>query len=140
MLVVTGELARAGVPSETRCGEDPLPEPLAGRRWMLPAQGVREQNLSVALLEVALVETADLHQVALERPAETPRECRHPVAPALALPDRELRAGEVEVLDPKSQALHQTEASSVDQRGLQPARAVQVAQHGPHLVPGQDHG
>ena len=107
---------------------------------MLPAQGIREQDLSVALLEVALMKTTDLHQVALERPAEAPREGRHPVAPTFALPDRELRACKVEVLDPEPQALHQTKAGSVEQRGLQPARPVQVAQHGPHLVPGQDHG
>ena len=86
------------------------------------------------------MKTADLHQVALERPAETSREGRHPVTPALSLPDRELRAREVEVLDPQPQALHQTEAGSVEQRGLQPAGAVQVSQHGPDLVPRQHHG
>ena len=81
MLVVTGPSTRVRVPSETRRGEDPLPQPIAARRWILPAQGIREQNLSATLLQVAPVETANLHQVALEGPAEASREGRHPVAP-----------------------------------------------------------
>jgi hypothetical protein len=68
VLVVTGDWARARVPSKTRRGEDPLPQPIAGRRWILPAQGIRDKNLSATLLQVAPVETANLHQVALEGP------------------------------------------------------------------------
>ena len=140
VLVVADGAARARVPGETHRGEDPLPPPVASCRRILSAQGIRERDLSVSLLDVALVKAADLHQVALERPAEASREGRHPVAPALSLPDRELRVREVEVLDPQPQTFQQTETGSVEQRPLYPAGAMQLGQHRSDLFAGQHHG
>ena len=86
MLVATGPPAQARISSETGRGEHPLLQAIAGRRRVLSAKRVRKQNRSVASLEVALVETADIDQVALEGPAEVPREGGHPIAQARNCP------------------------------------------------------
>src|SRR4030043_64596 len=61
-----GGFGGAGGGGEPRGGEAPLPDPLAARRWILAVEGVREEHRAVPPLEVALVETADLEQGALE--------------------------------------------------------------------------
>jgi len=64
---------------------------------------------------------------------------RDPVLAALAFPDDDLAALEVEILDPKAQSLDHTHAGAVKKTGDQPARAVQRLQQRLDLLAGQDH-
>ena len=87
--------------------------------------------------EVASVENADVLEVMPKGGGDLVREDGHAVLAALAFSNRDPVLLEIDVLDTSPRALHEPETCTVEQRSLDPDDAVQVAEHGDHLLPCQ---
>lgn len=61
---------RARIRRELAGREDPLPDPLRGRRRVFPLQGIQQIDTPVTCAQVFLVQQADALEVARERPGE----------------------------------------------------------------------
>ena len=65
---------------------------------------------------------------------------RAPATPALAVPDVQLAAAEIDVFHAQAQALHQPHTAAVEQIGNQPVDAVEVAKQAPDFRAAQYDG
>ena len=83
---------------------------------------------------------ADALQVPGEVRLHDGRQHRHAVLVALAAPHDDLVRPEIHVLDAEAAALEEPEPGPIEQKRHESRRAFEPAQHGPHLVPGQDDG
>ena len=83
---------------------------------------------------------ADALQVPGEVRLHDGRQHRHAVLVALAAPHDDLVRPEIHVLDAEAAALEEPEPGAIEKQRHESRRAFEPAQHGPHLVPGQDDG
>jgi len=95
---------------------------------------------SGAGLEIAAILLADALQVSGEVRLHYGRQHRHAVLVALAAPHDDLVRPEIHVLDAEAAALEEPEPGAIEKKRHESRRAFEPAQHGPHLVPGQDDG
>ncbi len=102
--VVAALLAHLALDGVPRGGEDPLPEPLTAGRVELLGESVRKLDPAGAAREVALVLRLNALQVNGELGFERDGQHRRAVLVALAAPDADRVAAEVDVLD--AQAAH----------------------------------
>jgi hypothetical protein len=134
-------LARGGIDVLPCRREDPLPGPLARRRGVLLAQGVRQLDAtSVAAGQVSLMLGTNYIQMLVQRALQRCRQQCDTVLVALSFADDQLLSPEVDVLDPKAQALEQAQAAAVQKAGAQLLHAVHPSQDAGGLGPGQYDG
>ena len=76
----------------------------------------------------------DLGEVRRQWCAEGGGQYSRPVFGAVAAPDHDLPVAEVDVLDPKRDALPEAHAGAVDEGGYPPFRAREVRYQCPHLL------
>ncbi|MNN73920.1 hypothetical protein D3C81_1900770 [compost metagenome] len=69
----------------------------------------------------------------LQRLQQTARQYSDPILHALAVAYQNLSAGEVHILDPQAQHLHQPHARAIQQTADQPEITLQAMQHPAHL-------
>jgi hypothetical protein len=86
-------------------GEDPLPGPVGRGVGVLEGQGVRQGDPAPTIGEVLLVNGSDPNQVVTEQREKGSREHGDPVLGTFAGTDNDLEPFEVDVLDPKLDAL-----------------------------------
>ena len=96
-------------------GKDPLPRPLARGADVLLGEGAWQRRAAAPSCRVLLVEPPHRLEVIVQIPANGGRQERDPVLGALAVVDRQLVALEVDILDPKGQALLETQPRAVEQ-------------------------
>ena len=139
-LVEVVAVADAGVRVhvERRRREHPLPRPLGRGVDVLLGERVRQRRSAPAAREVGVVQTADPMQVARQPVARRGGEHGDAVFPALAAPDPDLVAVEVDVLDAEGEALEQAQAGPVQQQAHEARYAAQAREHRPDLGPAQD--
>ena len=119
------------------CGEDPLPSPLAGRRWVLHGQRVRNGDGPQARGEIRLVVDPGALQVLLQPVQQSLGDHGSTVLAPFPVPQVDLPLLEVEILHPQLQRLQEAQAAAVQQSGDEAGRAIQALQDGPHLRWGQ---
>ena len=65
------------------------------------------------------------------------RQHRDSVLPSFAVTNNNLTAGEVQILHPQFQTLHQTQSRSVQECRAQPWNTAHPREDGPHFIAGQ---
>jgi transposase len=100
----------------------------------------REPTPSAACFELLGVEVLDIQQMLLEGGFDVLRQHGDTVFLALAVAHNALMIGNIQVFHSQTQALQQAQPGTIQERGHDPWRAREMAQHRRHLVPGQDHG
>jgi hypothetical protein len=94
----------------------------------------------VAALQVEEVEAVDGLQVLLEWRDKAGREHGDPVLESFSVSDCDLALGEVDVLDPQAEALHEAEAAPIEELGHELIGGGEAADHLACLVLGEDGG
>jgi hypothetical protein len=112
--------AKARVPADPRRRKNPLPSPLPIGVWVLLRQCVRELHASQTLFQITLVDPADAIQMDRERLLDCTWKHGDAVLVALALPNQDLVAMELDILDAQGQALHQPQARPIEDHGHDP--------------------
>ena len=111
-----------GVHVVSCCGEDPLPRPLLAGTRVLALQGVRQFHPTRL-------------QMGLQLRGDSCGEHRPAVARALAAPDDDPVAREIEILDSKAAALEQAQAGPVEERGHEAVGSGEAMEQVRHLRP-----
>ncbi len=86
------------------------------------------------------MERFDALEMLEQRRLQPRRQHGHAILAALALPNGDLMAREVKILNPEAQALHQPKTGAIQQRGDQAQCTLHLVEHPLHFVPAQDHG
>src|SRR5438876_2013699 len=132
----------AGAPVDIHAGrrEDPLPHPLAPSIWVFSSERRRQLDPAGSIFDVTTVLFLYKLQMTGELRLDRGGQHRHSVLVTLAASHDDLVRREVDVLHTQAAALQQPQPGPVEQVRHQAWRALQPAEHGPHLVDGQDHG
>ena len=115
-----------------------LPTELAPGIGILAPQRMRQPGHAATLAQVGLVQQPRALDLALQRFGQTARQHRVPILAALAITYHDLVAGEVHVLHPQAQALHQAHPGAVQQTGDQPRPPLHACQQALYLARGED--
>jgi hypothetical protein len=121
-------------------GEDPLPGPVGRGVGVLESQGVGQGDPAPTIGEVLLVNGADANQVVTEQRDERSREHGDPVLGTLAGADNDLEPFEVDVLDPKLNALLEPQTGAIEEFGHEKPVSGEVGKDIAQFVPGEDDG
>src|SRR5439155_22255576 len=95
-------------------GENPLPHPRPSGIRVLPGESVGELHPSRPSAEIGLMLTMQPLQMRGERPSDSDRQHGAAVAAALASPDDDLVALEVDVLHAQPQTFEEAQPGSVE--------------------------
>jgi len=136
--VVASLLACLALDVVSRGGEDPLPGPLAGGGRDLLGERAGELDPAGAAHEVALVLGPYALEVNGELGLDRDGQHRRAVLVALAAPDSDLVAAEVDVLHTQAAAFEQAQTAAVEQGRHEARFAFHASEHGAHLV-GREH-
>src|SRR5262249_42782101 len=122
--VVTAELAAARIMRQLRRGEQELPAELLGGTGEFAVQGIGERNACDAAGEVAVVQGTTEGELTIQVCSQGVGQHDDTILAALAVPDDDLVALEVEVVDAQSAAFGAAETGAVEQTGHQAEEAV----------------
>jgi hypothetical protein len=120
-------------------GGTPTATASPSRPGVLPVDGVGQSDPSETFQKVPLMKFPNPFQVLPQGFLQATRQHGEAVLPPLAVPDLDLVPVEVDVLHPQPDALLEPQARPVHQARHQPAVALEMSQHQPHLVPGHHH-
>ena len=129
---------RAWIDASAAGRKNVLPLPVAVGVRVLALEGVRQINAAESFLEVLFVQGPDFDQVVLQPVACGVREHGHPIASPLGIADRDVAEVEVDVLDAKPQTLEDAHAGAVEQQDHELNCALEMREHGRHLVAAED--
>ena len=116
---------RAGVNGDTAGGENVLPAPL-GAAAQLAVEGVRQVDASQTFFEAGTMDTFNAHQVVLDGFYQVFGEHRDAILAAFTIPDSDLQAAKIEILDAQPDAFHDAHTAAVHQAGHETVRADEV--------------
>ncbi len=133
-------LAGGRIPPALLLGKDPLPAPRGSRIRILPRQRVGHGHAPVPISQIPLMDLARADEMFLQRPLQGFGQHRRPILEALAMPHDDLAGGEVHVVNPQPQVLHQTEPGAVHPTRHEPPVPCELTEDGLYLVARQDDG
>jgi hypothetical protein len=108
--------------------EYPLPGPVARSAWVFLTECVRDLDRSGAGAEIIEVSPARAIEVGSEGPCDCVGQGHGAILPALALPDDELPASEIDVLDSQPHTLLKAQTSAIEQGRHQARRSAHVTE------------
>src|SRR5690606_38117549 len=97
-----------------------LPAPFAFCGSVLARQGIGQPHSPEAGSQVPLVNTSCMRQLRMQTIEADGGQHGSAILAALAMTDQDLASGEVDVLDPQTQAFHQAQSGAVEQARHQP--------------------
>lgn len=119
--------------------KSPLPAPFGLGMRVFSPQGVGQSHLTIAVGEVLFPDVPDPEEMFLQMLAKRFRQHGDAGLGPLAVPNRDLITGKIQILNPQTQTLHQPQPNAVHQAGHEPFVAIQVSQHGFDLAARHDH-
>ena len=121
-------------------GKEILPSPLGGCPRVLDRQCVRQSHLAKPGRQVLPVNPSGSLELIPQSGLKRGGQHRDAVLLSFAGSHHEHPLLEVEILDPQVQALGHSEASTVDQREVDPLGTLALGEHAPDLFRGENHG
>ena len=132
--------AIARVQAQVPRREHVLPPEFPCRLGILARQRMRQPHLARAPPEIALVQDVYALHLRLQRRHQRRRQHGPAILAALALPHRDLVAGEIHVLHPQADAFHQPHPGAVQQPRQHRHAPLHVGQQCPHFGLRKDRG
>ena len=132
--MMAAKLTACAIAILASCRKEPLPYPLVGRVRILPGEGFGELDVCSARREVRVVERSDAPQVVAKGFAKELRENGDSISVGFASPHDDVASAEVDVLDAKACAFHQTKTGTVEQACHELRDAAHGCEHAAHFL------
>lgn len=138
--VVPSDLPASGIYGELRRGENILPDPFLCGIRIFPSQRIGQINLPKSRREIPFMESLDIIQVQPDGFPDTDGQNRCAVLVAFGGPDQEQARAKINVLDPQTKQLHETQSRPIKKLGHQQRRSFHKGKHLLHFLDGQHGG